>query len=251
MNYKEIGQCIWCGKKEPEVSFEKKPHILPHSLGGDEIGFDICDDCNAYFGTSTQGKPSLDFVFKEIFNAYRFFSQNLNTESYKNFHSSFFNYYHKKHLIKVSNNFNISTITRQFKRSLFYIFLQKYHYITKNGNHPMFDSVRKFARYNIGNPKVFYVFNNIILAPANKEHPNIPMNTKLIEDIMYSGLYSFWCIGHLFYIEIFPMMYNVNGISYLHKQAKEILIPAVGNERIYELNNIMQIDFLMQRFNDK
>ena len=47
MKYIETGQCIWCGKKEPEVSFENKPHILPHSLGGDEIGFDICDDCNA------------------------------------------------------------------------------------------------------------------------------------------------------------------------------------------------------------
>ena len=98
MKYIKTGQCIWCEKKEPEVSFENKPHVLPRSLGGNEIGFDICDDCNAYFGKATSGKPALDFVFKEIFNAYRFFSQNLNPESYKKFHSAFFNYYHKKHL---------------------------------------------------------------------------------------------------------------------------------------------------------
>lgn len=72
MRYIKTGLCIWCGRTEPEVSFENKPHILPHSLGGEEIGFDICDDCNAFFGTATLGKPSLDFVFKEIFNAYRF-----------------------------------------------------------------------------------------------------------------------------------------------------------------------------------
>ena len=76
----------------------------------------------------------------------------------------------------------------------------------------MFDCIRNFVRYDIGNPKEFYVFNNIILAPANKEHPEVPMNTKLIEDMMFSGLYPFWCIGHLFYLEIFPMAFNVNGL---------------------------------------
>ena len=239
MKYIETGQCIWCGKKEPEVSFENKPHILPHSLGGDEIGFDICDDCNAYFGTVTLGKPALDFVFKEIFNAYRFFSQNLTSESYKKFHSAFFNYYHKKHLIKIRSNFRTSIITRQFKRSLFYIFLQKYHFITRNGNHPMFDSVRKFARYGIGSLKVFYAFNNIILTPANKDHPTIPMTTNLIEDMMYSGLYPFWCIGHHFYIEVLPVAFNVNGSSYLQRQVKYVLIPAIGDEGIFEFNDIM------------
>lgn len=61
----------------------------------------------------------------------------------------------------------------------------------KNGNHPMFDLVRKFARYDTGSPKVFYAFNNIILTPVNKDHPTIPMTTNLIEDMMYSGLLSF------------------------------------------------------------
>ena len=251
MNYVKTGKCIWCGKKEPEVTFKNKPHILPQSLSGNEIGFDICDDCNAFFGKATSGKPSLDCVFKEIFNAYRFFSQNLNPESYKKFNSAFFTYYHKKHIIKIKGNFKSSIITRQFKRSLFYVFLQKYHYITSNGNHSMFDSVRKFVRYDVGNPRVFYAFNNIILAPDNKEHPNIPMNTQLIDEMMNSGLYPLWCIGHMFYIEVLPLAFNVNGFSYLQKEANKLLIPAVGNERIFEFDDIMQIDFLMQRFNSR
>ena len=61
----------------------------------------------------------------------------------------------------------------------------------------MFDSVRKFARYGIGSLKVFYAFNNIILTPANKDHPTIPMTTNLIEDMIFVR-YLLWCIGHHF-----------------------------------------------------
>lgn len=115
----------------------------------------------------------------------------------------------------------------------------------------MFDSVRKFARYDIGSLKVFYAFNNIILTPANKDHPTIPMTTNLIEDMMYFGLYPFWCIGHHFYIEVLPVAFNVNGSSYLQRQVKDVLIPAIGDEGIFEFNDIMQIDFLMQRFSSQ
>lgn len=115
----------------------------------------------------------------------------------------------------------------------------------------MFDFIRKFARYDIGNPKVFYAFNNVILTPANRDHPGISMTTNLIEEMMYSGLYPFWCIGHHFYIEVLPVAFNVNGLSYLQKQAKDVLIPVIGDESIFEFNDIMQIDFLMQRFNNK
>lgn len=88
--YTNTGICIWCGKKFPEVSFQSKPHVLSKRLGGDEIGLDICDDCNHYFGTATQGKPSIDMVFKEIFDSFRFFCDNLTENSYKIFILHFF-----------------------------------------------------------------------------------------------------------------------------------------------------------------
>ena len=50
--YKEVGKCIWCGATEGNTSFETAPHILPRRLGGTEIGFDVCDNCNHYFGTA-------------------------------------------------------------------------------------------------------------------------------------------------------------------------------------------------------
>lgn len=70
MRYVKTGHCIWCGKTEPDVSFRAAPHIVPHNLGSDDIGFDVCDDCNHYFGTATRGVPSCDLAFKEIFNAF-------------------------------------------------------------------------------------------------------------------------------------------------------------------------------------
>lgn len=247
--YSKTGKCIWCGRKAPYVSFETAPHILPQSLGGNEIGTDICDDCNHYFGTATIGKPSIDITYKEIFNAFRVFSENLSANSHKKLSSIFFTYRHSKKRIYIKPNFRAHIITRQFKRSLFNVFLQKYHSVTGNGNHEMFDMVRKFARYDIGNPKVFYAFNNILLTTNDKDNPSLIICDNTIDEMFHSGLFSFWFLGHWFYLEIFPTAFNVNGKSYLRKQAETILLPAKGNECIFELTNIMQIDFLMQRFN--
>lgn len=54
-------------RKNRKFHFENKPHVLPRSLGGNEIGFDICDDCNAYFGKATSGKPALGFCIQRNF----------------------------------------------------------------------------------------------------------------------------------------------------------------------------------------
>ncbi len=51
--YINTGKCIWCGRTESDgATFYDKPHIVPHGLGGQEIGVDVCDDCNHYFGTA-------------------------------------------------------------------------------------------------------------------------------------------------------------------------------------------------------
>ncbi len=57
------GKCIWCGRSVPEVTFYSEPHILPHSLGGDEIGVDVSDDCNHYFGKATRGIPIVNLRY--------------------------------------------------------------------------------------------------------------------------------------------------------------------------------------------
>ncbi len=249
--YVKTGTCIWCGKSEPDVEFYTEPHILPHSLGGGEIGFDVCDECNHYFGTATRGVPSVNLAFKEIFGAFKTFGNNLNENTYKKFSSAFFQYRHSQHKIIIKRNFNSRVITRQFKRSLYEVFLQKYHSVTGKGNDPMLEMVRKYARYGIGHPHVYYAFNHVIMTTTSDEKVELFMSDKIIEDMMKSGLYFFWLFGHMFYIEVLPLAYNVNGRSFLQNEATKWLIPATGNEAIFEFNDVMQIDFLMDRFHSK
>lgn len=247
----KTGNCIWCGRSYQDTSFDTAPHIVPHSLGGPEIGFDVCDDCNHHFGTAQRGVPSIDLAFKEVFNAFRTFGRNLDENTHKHFSSVFFQYWHSKHKIIVKRNFNSKAITRQFKRGLYEVFLQKYHSVTGNGNHPMFDMVRRFARFGEGNPHVFYAFNNIILVTEDDEKAWFHMSEKSIKEMLNSGLYRFWLFGHVFYIEILPLAFNMNGHQFLQQEAINSLIPVKGNERIFEFSDIMEIDFLMGRFNSR
>ena len=243
------GKCIWCGRTEPEVTFLEEPHVLPRRLGGKEIGVDVCDECNHYFGTAQKGKPAIDVAFKEIFNAFRTFGSNTDEHTHEHFKSIFFEYRHSKHTIRIKPQFNSKLVTEQFKRGLYEVFLQKYHHVTGNGNAPMFDMVRKYARYGIGRPHVFYKFDNILLVTVNDEDKILNMSEPMIKDIMESGMYCFWLFGHVFYLEILPVAYNAYGRSYLQKQANNMLINVYGNERIFEFRDVMEIDFCMERFN--
>lgn len=114
----------------------------------------------------------------------------------------------------------------------------------------MFEMVCQFARYNIGNPHVFYVFNNIILCPGEEQRLELPMNENVIDGMMQSGLYSFWMGNQIFYIEVLPIAFQAKGYNYLREEAKTILLPACGNERIFEFTDVMQLDIFMLRFNE-
>ena len=152
---------------------------------------------------------------------------------------------------RIKNNINYNAITRQFKRGLYEIFLQKYHFFRKDGNNPKFDFVRNFARYDLRDPHVYYAFNNIILAPGDEERKNpiLPISEKLIEDMNKYGFFHIWLLGHNFYIEVFPILANRYRDQYLQMQANSTLVNVRGNEAIYELSDIRRVDFFMQRFN--
>lgn len=249
IDFVNTGKCIWCGKSVPDVTFGTRPHIVPQKLGGNEIGMDVCDDCNHYFGTAQKGVPSVDMAFKEIFNAFKQFGRNTDENTHKRLRSAFFDYRHKDHRIKIKPQFNSRVVTEQFKRGLYEVFLQKYHAVTGNGNHQMFNFARRYARYGEGKPHVFYAFMNILFVTENDERVELNMSDITIEDMMKSGLYRFWLFGHIFYIEVLPVAFNAFGRTFLQKEANTFLIPVKGNERIYEFSDVMDIDFCMQRFN--
>ena len=55
----------------------------------------------------------------------------------------------------------------------------------------------------------------------------------------------------MFYIEVLPLAFSTYGLPFLQQEANTFLIPAKGDERIFEINDIMEIDFLMERFHSK
>jgi hypothetical protein len=65
--------CLWCLQKGPNVTFAKKAHTIPKSLGGQNFNKNICDDCNYYFGNSDShnGKYSIEVALKEAFTISR------------------------------------------------------------------------------------------------------------------------------------------------------------------------------------
>lgn len=247
--YIRIGECVWCGKSEPDVTFCNQPHIIPHGLGGEEIGYDVCDDCNSYFGAAHKGEPNTNLVFKEVFSAIRAFSKTPTENTYKDLNSVYFNFRYSKNEIKIKSVFSVKVITKQFKRSLYEVFLQKLHTYNGDGLNSLYDDVRRFARYGQGELRVYYIYNNVILKPDNDLY--FGMNDKSVEDITDFGFYHFWFMGHQFLLEIVPIRAKIMEHLYLQKCADTYIIPARGNEVVMELTDIRKIDFFMERFGRK
>jgi hypothetical protein len=67
--FSKIGKCIWCLKGKPDATFNHAPHTISKQLHATNIGFDICDSCNDYFGKKDKTKVypmTIELAFKEI-----------------------------------------------------------------------------------------------------------------------------------------------------------------------------------------
>lgn len=256
MTYTNKGICIFCDKSAPEVTFENKPHLLPRSMGGNVIGVDICDDCNHYFGTidaliPTPPKLAVEVCVKEVMNISQHFFLNRGKQKQK-LKSFLFNYYDSKRKLEYKNknwktkNFQLF-FARQFKRGLFEIFLQTYHYKTGNGLDSKFDSIRRFARFNEGNAKLFYGLNRglYLIGKEYMEHPFFPMTDSCIDEIENYGFYTLYLNGHLFFLEVVPKT-EMDRNTYLNKLCKEHRIGGSIYVNLQEIIYIDQIDFTLR-----
>ena len=93
---------MFCLKKQPEVNFSEKPHTMPRSLGSESIGFDICNDCNHYFGQPDKlSVPQLciEVCVKEVFGMIKHLLNTSRSEEYgrnNRMRSIFFEYRHSE-----------------------------------------------------------------------------------------------------------------------------------------------------------
>lgn len=257
IEYSKKGQCIWCLKTKPEVQFKTKPHTIPRTLNFENIGFDICDSCNSYFGTDENGNIvsySIDKISKEFFNVHKFMLTEKNEESWEKFKSQFFSYFHKSRKLKIKvdyfrNPAYAHEFTRKFKRGIYNMFLQEYHRVTENGLDKKFNRIREFVRYNISDIPLFYLqSSNGIRIIEDLEKPlQIPFNDYTINKINNEGYYNLMMTGLQFYLTVTDDAYE--NLDSMVNDAKNQIGSGFVFTELVELKKINQIDFTLRNWN--
>lgn len=155
-------RCIWCLKSEDDVSFLKKAHTFPVSLGGKSLCDNVCDICNHYFGSPTPQAPSIEVVFKEIFNLSKHILLSYNKEKkLPRFKSEYFNFDVKKGIIRLKPRYALrqsfqEKLGRQFRRGMFKVFLEERERQRGDALDNQYNFIREFARYNLSDYPIYY-----------------------------------------------------------------------------------------------
>lgn len=248
--FKVTGKCIWCGNSEPLVSFKNKPHILPDSAGGNELGNDICDCCNSFFGSKkSYNQPSPDLIFKEIFNLERFFNGSPSITNGEKYRSELFPLIDGE--LHIKHNILENSLYADSLKSAFYeIFLQKYHAFTHNGHDNRFDGVRCLARYNanVCGLKVYYVHTHMWFRKCNMNQTQIYFNDFHLKELERTGFYSFDYLGYTFFLEIFKNVADENRDTYFnsYRTKNAIMRPEIVEfnyiRQLYDIFNYLQVD---------
>lgn len=255
--YSKVGRCIWCLKTKPEVQFRTKPHTIPKKLNAHNIGFDICDSCNSYFGSDNKEDIvtySIDKVLKEFFNVHKFLlANNKDSNSWKNFKSQFFNYYHSSKTLKFKvddrRNYTYSkALTRKFKRGVYNIFLQEYHRNTGDGLNANFDRVRNFVRFDEGDVPLYYLRNSKgIRMTEDLELPHALVFNDLVMGIIENyGYFHLMLTGLNFYLAVSEKADE--NIEYLKNDSNSQIASAFVFDSLIELDKLNQIDFTLQNW---
>ena len=202
-------KCLWCLKSENQVSFIKKAHTIPKSLGGEKLNYNVCDGCNEYFGNKQEEKFSIEEALKEAFNISRkriLMVSNPKRQVGK-FKSRFFEIKEKngKPKIEFKTSFRFDSdfqkvLCRSFKRGLYKLYLEELNRQKKIGFEKSFDLIRKFARYNENDLPVFYFQRKHgIIALMGREAESPELHFKRMKYI-YSNEYfeEIEFLGHVF-----------------------------------------------------
>lgn len=152
-------QCIWCRKTENVITFNKRAHTFPDSLGGKNICKDVCDECNDYFGRRNRDSVGIEIVFKEALNLSKaILLKNTNNKYW--FRSEFFIVDWKNRIISRKPKYTLHAgfqekMGRQFRRGMFKVFLEERQCQCQDALDDRYNFIREFARYDIGDYPIF------------------------------------------------------------------------------------------------
>ncbi len=208
-------KCLWCSKTELNTTFLNLAHTIPESLGGSFICENVCDPCNTYFGAKQNRNAEIDLAIKETFYAsyIRFllaFKQIGKSKELARVKSFYFQINIEKLSISTKPAFKYlpgfqQSFCRQFKKGLYKMFLEESERQFGNGHNSEFDFIREFARFDLGDPPVYYYYRLLpfitTLKPIIK--PEFSFDKRhypyLVEE---PGFFEFEFLGHVFGIPI-------------------------------------------------
>jgi hypothetical protein len=205
-------KCIWCWKTDSEITFNKKAHTIPKSLGGQNYNKNVCDECNEYFGATTKVNGySIEEALKETFclSRQRFLNDKKTKRQIGIFKSKFFDVkYRNGHIrivVKQSFKFHQSfqiELCRNFKRGLVKMWFEEYDRQTKHSEcmNEKYTYIRNFARYNQFDIPVLYFQRSIgifVLTEREAETPVLKFGRMdyLIENEKFVEIEF---LGHVF-----------------------------------------------------
>ena len=172
-------KCLWCLNAENKVTFLKKAHTIPKSLGGQNFNKNVCDECNEYFGNKQDKNYSIEEALKEAFNITRkrMLLSSKPKKQVGKFKSRFFDIKEKKGKYKLefktSFRFNSEfqkSLCRSFKRGLYKLYFEELNRQKGIGFETEFDLIRQFARYDENDLPIFYFQRSVgIIMMLDKE----------------------------------------------------------------------------------
>lgn len=253
--------CIWCNRTELITTFNTKAHIFPESLGGKNLCFNVCDDCNWKFGQKQQFQPSVDIALKEIFNLKKYLLQDsdwINRKNKSRFKSEYFNLNIDKRKITIKPSYKFKSefqanFARSFRRGIYKIYLEERERIFGDGKSEEFNFIREFSRYNLNDIPLYYLKPKvpIILVDKNQfvnpEMKFTKYNKKLHEEFR---LFHFYYGGYDYILHTNNFMKEIHINKYLNSVIK-------NDPKYQKLSNLIQIntmedlDFRFEFFSKK
>lgn len=194
---------------EPIVTFKKKAHTIPKSLGGQNYNQNICDSCNEYFGNRQYKYYSIETALKETFNVtrYRLMLAGGAKKKVGEFKSLFFELKEKNnsYRINIKSSFRFDNcfqneLCRAFKRGLYKLYFEELNRQKKVGFENNFDVVRNFSRYDESDLPVYYFVRSLGVFFLQNQEAETPMLFFERMDYLYSNerYTEIEFLGHVF-----------------------------------------------------
>lgn len=249
-------KCIWCSRSEDETRFLRLAHTFPQSLGGGETCENVCDDCNAYFGSAKSHSPAIEVVLKETLNLSKYLLlHSTNNAPRQRFKSEYFNLSKTGNRITMKPRYSIrpsfqEKIGRLFKRGLYKVFLEERERQKNDAHLDRYNFIREFARYDLNDPPVYLVKPKskwVIFSKTDVEKPAIRF-TEQSDDIDNNfRVFDYLIMGHFFCLPTSNFFTSFN-IELYQKYLKKSNNP-FGDELI-EIRHVEDIDFTFRYLNE-